>query len=284
MEEYKYYLDREGLTQLLKDLSISIKNNTVQAIELDEILDSETGEIIKVPKDENKFTSVKSVVNFLKERSNNIKIHQDSTLPSTNGYDIVTNEIVYNGEDEVQINLTLTNVEDIDALFGYNEIPPTTISETISFFDGTNEAASIPSNNISGTIEGFNCTSANFKTTLTDVHEYTNASTTYKVGLRYGGGTTNSKNYIKIDVPDGYKATINMVYSNQSQSNVFFGISTDGTKPNGTNCYWNTSAISKTISFATIDNLSGNTSYYVGGSSDQCLIIKLDVTINKDNN
>lgn len=116
MGENKYYLDQEGLIQLLRNLSTSIKNNTVQTIELEEIIDPKTGKTIKVPKDESKFASVKSVVNYLKEKGN-IKILQDTTSPSTDGYDIVTNKIIYNGENEVEILLTLVSTEDINNLF-----------------------------------------------------------------------------------------------------------------------------------------------------------------------
>lgn len=116
MEENKYYLDREGLIQLLKQLSTSIKQNTVEAIEVEKIVDPETGETTKTPKDPTKFTSVKSVVEYLKGRSN-IRIQQDTTSPSADGYDVVTKEIVYNGEDEVEIKLALASAEDINTLF-----------------------------------------------------------------------------------------------------------------------------------------------------------------------
>ena len=116
MEENKYYLDREGLIQLLDKLSKSIKNHTSEAIEVEEIIDPETGETSKEAKNPGNFTSVKSVVDYLKNRSN-IRIHQDSASPTQDGYEVITNEIVYNGEGEVQINLTLASAEDINSLF-----------------------------------------------------------------------------------------------------------------------------------------------------------------------
>lgn len=114
--ENKYYLDKEGLTQLLEKLSTSIKEHTTEIIELEDYEDSETGEVSKQPKNPGNFASVKSVVQYFRNRSN-IRIHQDSTSPTADGYDVITNEIVYNGEDEVQINLTLASAVDINNLF-----------------------------------------------------------------------------------------------------------------------------------------------------------------------
>ena len=114
--ENKYYLDREGLIQLLEKLSTSIKNHTVEQIEFENVEDPETGEVTKQAENQTYFTSVKSVVDYLKNRSN-IRIHQDSASPTADGYEVITNEIVYNGEGEVQINLALASAEDINTLF-----------------------------------------------------------------------------------------------------------------------------------------------------------------------
>ena len=153
-------------------------------------------------------------------------------------------------------------------------------TETIHVFDGTNNSATVPSGAIEGTTSGFICTPNNFKSSTVDVSGYTNAGSTYKKGIRYGGGTTSAKNNLIVAVPNGFTASIDIVYSNQSGSDTYFGISTDGTKPAGSNCsIWNATASQTTIHTATIDNLAGNTTYYIGASSDQCLIVKLDVTI-----
>lgn len=114
--ESKTYLNSTGLARLLTGLSTSIKNHTSPEIEFEETVDQETGEVVKEVKYPENFTSVKSVVDYLKNRSS-IRILQDNTSSTENGYEVSTNEIVYNGENEVQINLSLTKVEDIDNLF-----------------------------------------------------------------------------------------------------------------------------------------------------------------------
>ena len=128
----------------------------------------------------------------------------------------------------------------------------------------------------------FAYTCANFKGDLIDVSAFTNHGT-YTKALRYGGGTTSPKNHVKLEVPLGYTATIDLAYSVQTGQSGTFGISTDGTKPNGSNCsIWNAAGTAGTVSTAQIADLEGNATYYIGGSNDKCLIVYLKVTLTEE--
>ena len=135
------------------------------------------------------------------------------------------------------------------------------------------------SSKITDATTGFAYTCANFKGDLIDVSAFTNHGT-YTKALRYGGGTTSSKNHVKLEVPLGYTATIDLAYSVQTDQSGTFGISTDGTKPDGSNCSkWNAAGTAGTVSTAQIADLEGNATYYIGGSGDKCLIVYLKVTL-----
>ena len=144
-------------------------------------------------------------------------------------------------------------------------------------FNGTGSTMPSSSRQTDATT-GFAYTFANFKSSFTDVSSYTNHGS-YKNAIRYGGGTTSSKNHLKIEVPEDYTAVIEIVYGGTS-TNTKWGISTDGTKPNGSNCsVWNaTATASSTLYSATIDDLESDT-YYIGGSGDGCVIAYIKVTL-----
>lgn len=60
-----------------------------------------------------------------------------------------------------------------------------------------------------------------------------------------------------------------------------FGISKNGTKPNGSNCSeWNaTVGAAATLYSETISDLEGGQSYYLGGSADKCILAYVKVTL-----
>ena len=148
-------------------------------------------------------------------------------------------------------------------------------------FDGTGSTMPASTRQLDATT-GFAYTCANFKTSFTVVSSYTNHGS-YANAIRYGGGTTNSKNHVKLEIPQGYTATIDIVYGGTS-TNTKWGVSTDGTKPNGSNCSkWNaTATASTTLYTASIENLDGDEVYYIGGSGDGCVIAYLKVTLVAD--
>lgn len=144
-------------------------------------------------------------------------------------------------------------------------------------FNGTGSTMPSSSRQTDATT-GFAYTFANFKSSFTNVSSYTNHGS-YENAIRYGGGTTSSKNHLKIEVPEDYTAVIEIVYGGTS-TNTKWGISTDGTKPTGSNCsVWNaTATASSTLYSATIDDLESDT-YYIGGSGDGCVIAYIKVTL-----
>ena len=145
-------------------------------------------------------------------------------------------------------------------------------------FDGTGSTMPSSSRQADATT-GFAYTCANFKSSFTTVSSYTNHGS-YVNAIRYGGGTTSSKNHVKLEVPENYTAKVEIVYGGTS-TNTKFGISTNGTKPAGSNCdVWNaTATASTTLYSATISNLAGEATYYIGGSGDGCVIAYLKVTV-----
>lgn len=105
--ENKYYLDDRGLISLLKEVSTSIKNHTSESIVVDD-----KGSI----ENPNNLTTVKSVVNYLKDRKN-LTINQDFSSTSSNSYNVETGVVNYNGEEEVELDIQLIKPIDIENLF-----------------------------------------------------------------------------------------------------------------------------------------------------------------------
>jgi hypothetical protein len=116
-----YYLDEQGVIQLLSSISAKIKEKTSKEILVTETTDPETGEIIKTAVKPNNFATTGSVVNYLKNRSKliiNQQITQQSASSSDNeNYVIEDTTTEYNGEDEAQITMNLASAEDIASLF-----------------------------------------------------------------------------------------------------------------------------------------------------------------------
>ena len=114
--ENKYYLDEQGVIELVSSIASKIKAKTSNEIVVTSEEDPNTGEIVKTVTSPNNFATVNSVVEYLKNRSK-IKINQQSTSVTQNGYDVEDNISEYNGEDEVQINLKLVESDEIANLF-----------------------------------------------------------------------------------------------------------------------------------------------------------------------
>lgn len=111
-----YYLDEQGVIQLLSSISNKIKEKTSKEILVTETTDPETGEIIKTAVKPNNFATTGSVVNYLKNRSK-LTITQQSASSDNESYIIEDNTTEYNGEDEAQITMNLASAEDIASLF-----------------------------------------------------------------------------------------------------------------------------------------------------------------------
>lgn len=148
-----------------------------------------------------------------------------------------------------------------------------------TLFNGTGSTMPSDTRQVDATT-GFAYTFANFKTTFVNVSEFADHGS-YVNAVRYGGGTTSAKNYLLLEIPANYNASIDVVYGSSSTDLPSFGISTDGTKPNGSNCSeWNaTVGAAATLYSETISDLEGGQSYYLGGSADKCILAYVKVTL-----
>lgn len=106
--ENKYYLDDRGLISLLKEVSASIKNHTSESI----VIDNNKGQI----NNPNNLVTAKSVVNYLKDRKKLI-INKDNTINSGDIYSVTTDNIYYNGEEDIELDIYVINQSDIENLF-----------------------------------------------------------------------------------------------------------------------------------------------------------------------
>lgn len=113
----KYYLNEVGLARLLDDLSQALINHTSNEIEFEEVVDPETGETTKRLVNPNNFISAQSIVNYLNGDKNSLNISQDIATPTQEGYDVTTNQIVYNGGEQKDLNISLIDSDDIEDLF-----------------------------------------------------------------------------------------------------------------------------------------------------------------------
>lgn len=113
----KYYLNEVGLARLLDDLSQALINHTSSEIEFEEVVDPETGETTKRLVNPNNFISAQSIVNYLSGDKNSLNISQDIATPTQEGYDVTTNQIVYNGGEQKDLNISLIDSDDIEDLF-----------------------------------------------------------------------------------------------------------------------------------------------------------------------
>lgn len=116
--ENKFYLDNEGLTTLINSLSNQIISHTNGEIQVNEV--ENEGEVTKVTQNPNNFTTTQAVVEYLRNRKR-IKINQQKSTESSEDYNVETESINYNGEDEVQIDMNLASASDIKQLFSEQE-------------------------------------------------------------------------------------------------------------------------------------------------------------------
>lgn len=68
---------------------------------------------------------------------------------------------------------------------------------------------------------GFAYTFANFKTSFINVSAFADHGS-YVNAVRYGGGTTSSKNYLLLEIPANYNASIDVVYGSSDSSTPFW--------------------------------------------------------------
>ena len=117
MVENKYYIDENGLITVIQSISNSIVQHTSGEITFTDTTNPNTGETTRSVDNPNNFPTVKAVTDYLKNRKN-LKVKYESNSPVINkSYNTVENEKVYNGEDEVQVDMKLVTSEDISNLF-----------------------------------------------------------------------------------------------------------------------------------------------------------------------
>ena len=117
MGEKVYYIDENGLINIIKGISNSIIQHTSGEITFTEEENPETQEIEKILNNPNNFPTVQAVVEYLKRRKK-LNIVQDSSSPKQNGkYETHEHHKEYNGEEEVQIQMKLITPKDIQKLF-----------------------------------------------------------------------------------------------------------------------------------------------------------------------
>ena len=122
----KFYLDENGVIKLLQGISKSINDKTSSKIKVNTVEDPETGEIHEEIENPKNFATTEAVVNYVAKSSREkLSFKQQSTevIPNTNDqdktihYNIETNNIHYDGSEQVQINFNLIREEDINELF-----------------------------------------------------------------------------------------------------------------------------------------------------------------------
>lgn len=115
----KYYLDDQGLIRTLQKLSQTINQNTASTINVVNVENQQTGEIIQEVENPNKFATVGAVYNYVKNQSNkNLTIVKEYAVEdSENSFNVQTNISEYNGSNAAQINLNLVDNSDIRRLF-----------------------------------------------------------------------------------------------------------------------------------------------------------------------
>ena len=115
--ENKYYINEDGLIVLVQSISNSIIQHTSGEITFTDITNPNTGETTKSVDNPNNFPTVKAVTDYLKNRKNlKVKYESNSQIINKN-YNTIENEKLYNGEEEVQVDMKLVTSEDISNLF-----------------------------------------------------------------------------------------------------------------------------------------------------------------------
>ena len=115
--ENKYYINEDGLIVLVQSISNSIIQHTSGEITFTDTTNPNTGETTKSVDNPNNFPTVKAVTDYLKNRKS-LKVKYESNSQIINkGYNTIENEKLYNGEEEVQVDMKLVTSEDISNLF-----------------------------------------------------------------------------------------------------------------------------------------------------------------------
>ena len=115
--ENKYYINEDGLIVLIQSISNSIIQHTSGEITFTESTNPVNGQTTKSVDNPNNFPTVKAVTDYLKNRKN-LKVKYDSnSAVITDSYETTENEKLYNGEEEIQVDMKLVTSEDIANLF-----------------------------------------------------------------------------------------------------------------------------------------------------------------------
>lgn len=109
----KYYLDGNGLGRLISKLAEKIRNKTSGTITIVE--ETEDGVTTKTVQNPDNFPTIGSIVTFLNNRAK-LKINQQNSNSSNQGYSVQDNINEYNGEEELQIKLGIATSTEIDNL------------------------------------------------------------------------------------------------------------------------------------------------------------------------
>ena len=158
----------------------------------------------------------------------------------------------------------------------------------VVLFNGTNESAACPdTNEHTDATTGFKYKFDSFKSTGIDVSAFTGTGIvagTYNKAYRYNGGTTSSANRLTITIPEGYTATIDVIYCLSASATIYFGFgASDGyEKPASSNSgkfvWYGTASATSTLYSATISNVADG-SYILGASGDKGCLAYVKATI-----
>ena len=111
MAENKYYLNQDGLDRLISEIAEKIRTKTSGTITIVE--EEENGTVTKTIQNPNNFATIQGIVNFLNSRAK-LKINQQTSTSSNQGYTVQNNNYEYNGEEELQIKLGVATSSEID--------------------------------------------------------------------------------------------------------------------------------------------------------------------------
>lgn len=115
--ENKYYINEQGLVTLVQSISNAIIQHTSGEITFSEVEDPQTGETEIILDTPNNFTTVKAVVDYLKDRDCLRIVYDTNSAVQSGDYTTTEHSKSYNGEEEVQIDMKLVTSQDINSLF-----------------------------------------------------------------------------------------------------------------------------------------------------------------------
>lgn len=113
----KYYLDDQGVIKMLQDISAAINNKTSSRVEVTQVEDPETGEIIETVQNPGNFATIGAVYDYA-SKNKKLTVNQQSAVEVPEiGYDVQDNILEYNGNEATQIDFKLVDITDIKKLF-----------------------------------------------------------------------------------------------------------------------------------------------------------------------